>query len=641
MPEEKQVLIPRAKLGVDEWAAQRRILAAKAGTRFAGPWSHDMAPFLVEPMQALSDMNTREVHLMKGAQVGGTEIGMNFLGRIIEEDPATTIIVMPTEKDAEKRIKRLIRPTFEVMPSLRNRLPGGRLSELNIGTATEFIDMMLFLAWATSAAQLADTSAKYGIADEYGKWPLVAGKEADPFNLFRDRFTTYRGVSKIYAPSTPVIAGDLPDRCFHEGDQREHWSQCPHCGCACVIKWLENVHLERDSARNLLSSEDYLNGGIECSWYFCQHCEKKWNEPERFKAVSAGIWAPRDCRVEHGKIIGKVFSNPIRSYHAPAFLLHPAFMTASILAAEWSDAEDAWKRGDRGPRQNFINSRLGECWTEPGSKADEEVIRLRISDEFSCRTVPADCQLIVAGADYHEDHNGNVRIDYVITAYGPSERNYDLAVGSVPSFEHLENEIFATPLPWSDPGLDKPEMVVTLLAIDSGYKPEEVYAFCDRWAGRAIPTKGASHAQRTPVVLSNIKPENKRRKSRRIVKPGTLYIVDTAFFKDIVFRWVDGEVIDGPGSARFYAECPGWYTDELCNEQKVKVTKGARVSWQWQPVSPHAPTHGIDIKVLSAVAGYLQGAQYLRPASEQPERTKMPHTRKGPRGFLDDIQTIR
>lgn len=619
LDEERNVLIPRAKLGVDEYALQRRFLAAKAGTRFAGPWSHDMCPYTVEIMQSLSDMLTREVWLMCCAQWAKTEIGFNLFARTLEEEPAPVIFAMPTEKDAEKRMKRLIVPTFEVMPSLRKHLPGGRLSELNIGTATVFDNMLLFLVWAGSAAMLADTAAKIVIADEIGKWPQLSGIEADPVNLLRERMTTYKGVGKLYGPSTPTVSDSLIEREFLAGDQRKWWVKCPFCDQRHVMVWdADHVPLARNSAGSLLSKRDYEMGGDDCSWYVCPHCEKKWDEARRWQAVSAGVWAPRDCKVDPaGRIIGKVFTNPHRSYHGTAMMLNPAFRTISDLAAQWSDAQEQKKKGDKGPLKDFINSRLGESWKEYGAHAEEDVVRLRVSDEFSDHTVPNDCQLLVAGADYHEDHNGNVRIDYVITGYGPSERNYDIAVGSIPSFEHLENEIFHAKFPWSDTDLESPELVVSLLAIDSGYKPEEVYGFCDRWPGRAVPTKGASHAQRTPVVLSNIKPDNKRRKSRRLVKPGVLYVVDTGFFKDIVFRWINGEWVEGPGSTIFYAECPKWYTDELCNEQKVKVVKGARVSWQWQPVSGHAATHGLDIKVCATVAGYLQGAQYLRPANQR------------------------
>ena len=640
MQEERDVLIPRDKLSVYEYAEQVRILSGMAGTRFHGKWSTSFCPFQREPMEALSDMNTREVWQMACAQSGKTEVGFNLFARTVEEDPGLTMIVMPTENDTRDRIKRLFRPTFKVMPSLLKHLPGGRISEINCGTATELDNMLLFLAWAGSATVLADKAAPVIICDEVGKWGETTGKESDSVNLLRDRQTTYKDVSKMYGPSTPVMAGTLIEREFLAGDQRKWWVKCSFCDQRHITDW-GNVFLVKDSAGKLLSKRDYEMGKEECSWYICPHCEKKWDETLRWQAVLRGKWAPRDCKVNPaGKIIGKVFTDPHRSYHISAMMLNPAIRTTSNLAAEWASAQDQKKKGKLKPLQNFINSRLGECWKEPGAQADEDIIRLRVSDEFSARTVPNDCQLLVGGADYHVDHDGNERLDYVITGYGPSDRNYDVIVGSVPSFEHLENEVFRTRFPWADTDLEEPEMVVSLLAVDAGFEQKPVYDFCDKWKGVAIPTKGASHPQRSPVKMSPIKPDNKRRKSRRIVKPGTLYIFDPKHFKDIVFRYITSE-IDGPGSTRFYAECPKWYLAELRNEQRVKVTKAGQVSWQWQPVKEHAQVHGLDIKVLSTVAGYLQGAQHIRPANERTRQAKQPTSRKPGGGFLDNIQTIR
>ncbi len=635
--EEKAVLIPRAKLTVDQWALQKRFLSPKT-TNLSGPWSHEYTPYLVEPMRAFSDLGTREIWIQKCVQSAGTEGLLNCLGWIVDEDPGPTLMVMPTEQDTIRRVKSRVRPLFESTPSLRDHLPRRSLDAINSGTETELDTMLLYLAWAGSASAMADNPIRYALADEIGKWLLKTQKEADSVSLLRDRLTTYKTNSKLFAPSTPVVEGDLVDRGFGEGDQREDWSKCPHCGCRFIIKW-EHVWLAKDTVGGLLSAKDYKTGGEECASYFCPYCEKRWSEADRWKAILAGIYAPRDCRVEGDKIKGKVFSNPIRSYRTPCFLQHPVFMTAADLAAQWADAEVAWKKGDKGPRQNIINSRFAECWKEPGAQAESDAIRLRVSDEFEARNVPEDVRLVVGGADYHVDNDGNERIDYVLVGYGVSERNYDLIVGSVPSFDHLENEVFRTPLPWSDGDTDKDELVVSLLAIDSGFESGPVYAFCDKWKGRAIPTKGASHAQRSPVKQSQIKPDSKRRKSRRIVKPGTLYVIDTKYFKDIVYRQITSD-INGPGSTKFYTECPAWYTNELCNEQRVKVVKGGQVSWQWQPVREHAQVHGLDIKVLATVAAYITGAQYIQPDPKN-QAAKQPPGRKKGRGFLEDIRTIR
>lgn len=638
--EERDVLVPRDKPSVAEYAVQERMLSGKAGTRFHGKWSHSICPYQVEPMESMTMLGISEVHEMKGAQVAGSEIGFNLFARTLQYNPGLTIIAMPTQDDTKDRIKRLFRPTIQIMPSLRKHLPGGNLSNINVGEATEFDNMLLFLVWAGSPAQLADKPSPVIIADEIGKWPTLAGREADPMNLLRARQTTYRGVSILYAPSTPVMQGDIVERCFEEGDQRKYWVACVFCGCRFVLRW-EYVHLERDSVGKILTEEHYADGGDECSWFFCPHCEKKWSNTDRWTAVSGGIYAPRGCKVEGDKVIGKVFRNPKRSYHIPGFLLHPAFTSAPLLAAQWSAAEKAWQKGDRGPRQHMVNSVFAEGWYEPGQQAEADVIRLRVSDEFSAHTVPTDVQIITCGGDYHLDEHGNERIDYVIVGWASSIRSYDLIVGRAPSWEHFENEVFGMRLPWADGDLDRPELTVLLAAIDSGFMSHIVYEFCDKWSGRAIPLKGGRDGQSVPVKRTPIKPESKTRKSRRIVKPGTLYTFDPLIFKDKVYDAITKEQIDGPGSARFYAECPQWYTKQICNEHRVKTTsKGGRITYNWKPVKEHAECHGLDIRVAATVAGYLLGVEHLRPQTKTAP-AKQPTSRKSGSGFLDNTRTIR
>ncbi|UCE67563.1 MAG: phage terminase large subunit family protein, partial [Candidatus Zixiibacteriota bacterium] len=234
-----------------------------------------------------------------------------------------------------------------------------------------------------------------------------------------------------------------------------------------------------------------------------------------------------------------------------------------------------------------------------------------------------DVQAITCGADYHEDDQGNVRIDYILLGWAHSIRLYNLAVGRVPSWEHFTNEVFRTPFPWASGDLEKPELIMSLAGIDSGFMSHIIYEFCDKWPGRAIPLKGGTSGQAQSIKRSAINPESVRRKSRKIVKPGTLYTFDPLIFKDIVYSQITAELLDGPGSIQFFAECPYWYTEQLCNEKRVKTKdKKGRVSYTWVEVSEHAECHGLDITVAAIVAGYLKGFQYLKPPEETKKQTK-------------------
>ena len=283
-PEEMEVLEPRERINAAQWAVNKRKLSAKTSD-LAGDWSHEYTPYLVEIMEALSDMGTRQVTLVKCSQSGGTETCLNFLGWVIDESPGPALIVMPREDDASRRVNTRIRPMFESTPSLRRKLPGGRLENLYIGKETVLDNLILYLAWSGSAAALADNPVCYVILDEVGKFPGGAGKEADPVSLAKKRQRWFYWRSKLFVLSTPVIEDDLVDREFKRGDQRRWWSRCVHCGRRHVLAW-GNVHMEKDGRGNLLDPEEYELGGR--AWYVCPQCGTAWSEMDRWQAVAAG-----------------------------------------------------------------------------------------------------------------------------------------------------------------------------------------------------------------------------------------------------------------------------------------------------------------------------------------------------------------
>jgi len=86
-------LKPDPLLKVSEWSDQHRILPQRASAE-PGPWRTTRTPYLKEVMDQLSPRSRAEtVVLMKGAQVGGTECGNNWLGYIIHHSPGPALFV--------------------------------------------------------------------------------------------------------------------------------------------------------------------------------------------------------------------------------------------------------------------------------------------------------------------------------------------------------------------------------------------------------------------------------------------------------------------------------------------------------------------------------------------------------------------
>ena len=90
-----EAIRPDPILTVSEWADRHRFLSQRASAE-PGAWRTDRTPYLREIMDCLSATSPVEkVVFMKGAQVGGTEAGNNWLGYVIDNCPGAMLMVQP------------------------------------------------------------------------------------------------------------------------------------------------------------------------------------------------------------------------------------------------------------------------------------------------------------------------------------------------------------------------------------------------------------------------------------------------------------------------------------------------------------------------------------------------------------------
>ena len=103
---------------VSDWADWHRILPPTSAE--PGLWRTDCPPYLRAVMDALSTSSPCErLVLMKGAQTGGSEAGLNWLGYIIQNAPGTAMLVMPSLDMVRRNTTVRIDPLIEAPPALR------------------------------------------------------------------------------------------------------------------------------------------------------------------------------------------------------------------------------------------------------------------------------------------------------------------------------------------------------------------------------------------------------------------------------------------------------------------------------------------------------------------------------------------
>jgi hypothetical protein len=109
---------------------------------------------------------------MKGAQIGGTECGNNWMGYIIHQAPGPMMAVQPTVEMAKRNSKQRIDPLIEESEVLRKlvRDPRSRDSG-NTVLSKDFPGGVLVMTGANSAVGLRSMAARYLFLDEVDAYP--------------------------------------------------------------------------------------------------------------------------------------------------------------------------------------------------------------------------------------------------------------------------------------------------------------------------------------------------------------------------------------------------------------------------------------------------------------------------------------
>ena len=185
-------LKPDPNFTVSSWADNHRILSSISSAE-PGPWRTDRTPYLKEIMDCLSPSHPCEkVVFMKGAQIGGTECGNNWMGFVIHHAPGPMLIVNPTVETAKRTSKMRIDPAIENCPALKEKVSDPRSRDSgNTILMKEFPGGVLVMTGANSAVGLRSMPIRYLFLDEVDGYPDDAAGEGDPLNLAIQRTATF------------------------------------------------------------------------------------------------------------------------------------------------------------------------------------------------------------------------------------------------------------------------------------------------------------------------------------------------------------------------------------------------------------------------------------------------------------------
>lgn len=232
-----KMLAPPPDLTVSQWADRERRLIAE-GSAEPGQWDTERAPFQRVPQDCMNDPRVHRITMMFAAQVGKTEIQMNTLGYIIDQDPGPVLWVWPSDALSEDFSRERLAPTITATPAMTSKVYEVRSRDSkNRITNKGFPGGYVALVGANAPRKLASRPIRYLMMDEIDGYPASAGTEGDPRKLAEKRCTTFWN-HRIIQVSTPTIKGLSPiEREFERGSmERWHWD-CPGCGKEVQESW--------------------------------------------------------------------------------------------------------------------------------------------------------------------------------------------------------------------------------------------------------------------------------------------------------------------------------------------------------------------------------------------------------------------
>ena len=531
-------------------------------TQYPGRFSYDRSPYLREIIDQISNPRIELVSFAKAAQVGGTQgILAVGIGYAIDQDPGPSMIVFPSSQGAKEYSEERLQPLIDDCPTLKRHKLEAR--DKYRKQTMMFDRMNLALVGAGSPANLASRPIRYLFCDEIDKWKMNTKLEGNPLDLADKRTRTFWN-RKRFRISTPTVPTGPIWQSYLEGDQRKYWVPCPFCKSWQVLKF---DHLVWDKDAKHERGWD-LGRVRETTYYRCDHCDGKILDRHKRAMLLQGEWRAQATSPRHA------------SYHLSA--LYPTWVP-------FGDASTSFLQSKPYPDKlrDFINSTLGEPWEERGETADENDILRHRADyaEGECPGQAIECYIT---ADVQQDS-----LYYVIRAWGAYESSWLIRYGQVLTFEDL-HEVASTTYRMTNGS----PLRVTHGFIDSGFRTDEVYRFCEKfgWA----PTKGIdSSIQSSPYRWSKI--------STAAV---SALQIKTDYYKDLLQLKLKIKQ-DDPGAWLLHREADYAYGRHLSSEAAVeqKDTYG-RIRRVWKRYDRE--NHWLDCEVYQLAAASARGIRHIQ-----------------------------
>ncbi len=580
---------PDPRMNVSEWADTHRHLSQNASGE-PGPWRTERTPYLREIMDCLSPSSPVEkVVFMKGAQIGGTEAGNNWIGYVIHHAPGPMLAVQPTVEMAKRWSKQRVAGLIDSTPVLRERVKEARSRDSgNTVQSKEFPGGILVMTGANSAVGLRSMPVRYLFLDEVDAYDFDVDGEGDPVSLASQRTITF-GNRKIFLVSTPTIQGFSRIELEYEAsDRRRWWVPCPECN---EYQVLDEKRLQ------------WPKDKPEEAAYFCEHCGVAIPSHRKAWMNSRGQWRA---------------DNPVSAI-AGFWLsgLNSPWLTWAQIAERKAAAKDD------ASMKVYVNTIEARTWAESGEAPEWQRLYDRRED-YPIGIVPKGGVFLTAGVDVQKD-----RLEVEIVAWGQERESWSVDYRVFPGdpnreevWKHVDDLLEET-----FPDAEGVELPIYRLAVDTGYATPAVYAWVrKKQADRVIAVKGTN---KTSAPLGAVTHEDVTVQGKKKRRGFMVWPVGSSFCKSELYGFLrkdkptDEQLEAGepyPSGYCHYPKYPEEFFKQLTAERLVTVKDRRGFPYrEWRKLRER--NEALDCRVYARAAASSVGIdRFTDKAWEKMER---------------------
>lgn len=335
------------------WAKARRVMAGD----FSGAYGWKYHPWVRE----LHDTRAEANYVMKGAQLGITEVAINRTLYTLDKLKRDVLYVLPTARGASKFSKGRFSTALAMSPYIKSMF-----TDLNSVDLKQAGQNTMYLSGSRGNNNLKNIPVSELILDE------VDEMDQKQIWLALERLSGQLRKC-VWGISTPT----LPEHGIHKlykGSTQEHfYFKCPHCGRRTELVWPECVEIIGKHPTDVNCKKSFLK---------CKECGVKLDQEAKPEFLATGKWEP--TKNANPDVRG-FYINQLYSYTVNAGELVSAYLRG---------------KGDELAATEFWNSKLGLPFVGQGAQATEQMLANAVSNHSMNDVRPDNSnRLITMGVD--------------------------------------------------------------------------------------------------------------------------------------------------------------------------------------------------------------------------------------------------